>query len=152
MKLFSKLSILLLVVIAMSTQAAQAKGEKSVYVFGIATSFQDSTMYVTAIQQLDSVTIDKKSKALSGIHQLNKQFSTYLHTISKVEYVEVLYYQEDKKDIEKKYIKICKRFAGDKAYKMITIPTDKFAYFNNHGVVEVYGVTHKLEGKPIEED
>lgn len=55
LKYVALMAVLLLTTVQLA-YAAKGKGVKTTYVFGVATSFNDSTAYVTAIQQLDSVT------------------------------------------------------------------------------------------------
>lgn len=151
MYLLKKLSLLLFILIAMGYMPLEAKVKRPVYLFGVATSFQDSTVYITEIQRLDSMTIERKN-GLEGVRTLNRQFASYLHKNNQAEYVEVLFYNEKKDKVEKDLLKIRTKYTSSKAYKLKVIPADTFSYFHDTTVVEARGVAHALEGKPEPEE
>ena len=74
---------LALAIVAISSLAAQAKVEPTTaYMFGFASSFNDSTVYITSVQKVDSVYLSHKNlflegrekvdQALRALHQENK--------------------------------------------------------------------------------
>lgn len=53
---------LALAIVAISSLAAQAKVEPTTaYMFGFASSFNDSTVYITSVQKVDSVYLSHKN-------------------------------------------------------------------------------------------
>ena len=58
---------------------SQAKNEmRKAYVFGFASSFNDSTVYFTDIQELDSAWFTSKNKFLIGRENYSYQLRDYL--------------------------------------------------------------------------
>ena len=58
----SKKIIMTLATMLLTTGAWAALKPKTIYVYGFAASFNDSTVYFTDIQQVDSAYIDSKTK------------------------------------------------------------------------------------------
>ena len=59
------------------TATAKEKKVKRMYIFGVATSFNDSTAYFTSIQAIDSVTTVGKTKILSDKQEYSLQLKGY---------------------------------------------------------------------------
>ena len=88
---------------------AQAKKRKipKVYLFGFSASFNDSTVYLTDIQEVDSAWIDDKSKFLQGRDIYAQQLKDYLtSTMQQPNRICFVMYSETLKDIEKQYVKM----------------------------------------------
>ena len=80
--------------------------EKPVYAFGVAASFNDSVVYYTEIQVLDSVGLDKAGfppKRDLYAYQL-KNYLEY--DLNKPDYTCMIYFSENKKKLEKEASKI----------------------------------------------
>ena len=69
MRLFKQLT-LAIVLMAAGTANVQAQNVKvpHAYMFGFVASFNDSTVYFTNIQKVDSVWVTKKKQRLAGRH------------------------------------------------------------------------------------
>ncbi|EGF59174.1 hypothetical protein [Bacteroides fluxus] len=80
--------------------------EKPVYAFGVAASFNDSVVYYTEIQVLDSVGLDKAG-FLPKRDLYAYQLKNYLeYDLNKPDYTCMIYFSENKKKLEKEASKI----------------------------------------------
>ena len=77
------------------------KSHKPVYAFGIAASFNDSVVYCTEIQVLDSTALDKNG-FLPKRDLYSYQLKNYLeYDLKKPDYTCMIYFSESKKKLEK---------------------------------------------------
>ncbi|AVM53792.1 hypothetical protein C3V43_13210 [Bacteroides heparinolyticus] len=80
--------------------------EKAVYAFGVAASFNDSIVYYTEIQLLDSVELDKNG-FLPKRELYTYQLKNYLEAdFKKPDYTCMIYFSENKKKLEKEAAKV----------------------------------------------
>lgn len=86
------------------------KEHKAVYAFGVAASFNDSIVYCTKIQVLDSVSLDK-SGFLPGREFYSYQLKEYLETeLKKPDYTCMIYFSENMKKLEKEAFKVREKY------------------------------------------
>lgn len=103
---------LLFALMSISTFAAN-KPEK-VYMFGFAASFNDSTVYFTEIQEVDSAYIDSKTKFLYSRENYSYQLKDYLQAQGFKTPTCITVYALSRKDIEKRYANMRKKYTGGK--------------------------------------
>ena len=103
-----------------------------IYLFGMATSFNDSTVYLTDIQQIDSAWIDSRTKFLYGRQDFSYQLAEHLRTGDQVRPTTIVIFAEKRSDIEKKYLKLKKRYTtpkkGHYTIKNINVSTFRFTH------------------------
>lgn len=130
-KTIALLGIMLL--LTASTATAKNKVQR-VYVFGFAASFNDSTVYFTDIQEIDSAWVNEKTKFLLGRDQYSYQLRDYLAKRFEPDRTCILTYALERKDIEKKYVKMKNRYTKEKytrkygQFDVKYITKDDFAY------------------------
>lgn len=79
---------------------------KPVYAFGVAASFNDSIVYYTEIQELDSVSVDKNG-FLPKRDLYSYQLKNYIeYDLKKSDYTCMIYFSESKKKLEKEAAKV----------------------------------------------
>jgi hypothetical protein len=94
---------------------AQAKYKmNTTYMYGFAASFNDSTVYFTDIQEVDSVWLETKNKFLYGRDNYSYQLKDHLKGIGQEHPACLVVFAEKKKDAEKKYVKMRKRYVSNK--------------------------------------
>ena len=76
------------------------------YMFGFAASFNDSIVHFTSVQTVDSVWIDQKTKLMAGRENYSYQLRDYLATKNMPHRTCVVFYNLDRKKIEKKYLQM----------------------------------------------
>ena len=90
---------------AKSTQASKA------YMFGFSASFNDSIVYFTDIQEVDSVWTNGKGRFLAGRNQYSYQLREYFTTkLGMARRTCVVVSSLKRKDVEKKYAKMKKQY------------------------------------------
>lgn len=84
------------------------------YVFGFAASFNDSTVFITEVQQVDSAWIESKGKFLYNRGEYAGQLRTYLRTLGKEDETCVVFFATSEKEILKQYVKLRKTYEQPK--------------------------------------
>lgn len=88
------------------TMKDKEKKEKVVYAFGIAASFNDSVVYYTEIQPLDSVKLDKNG-FLPQRDVYAYQLKNYLeYNLGKADYTCMIYFSNHQGKLEKEAAKV----------------------------------------------
>ncbi len=107
-------TLLLLITAAVLPLTVNAKNvkEPKVYMFGFSASFQDSIIYMTDVQEVDSVWIEGKTKFLVGREQYSHQLKDYLTAQQQPNRVCIVFFALKKEDAEKKYIKMRKQYTS----------------------------------------
>lgn len=132
MKLIKQLT-LAIVLMAAGTTNVQAQNVKvpHAYMFGFVASFNDSTVYFTNIQQVDSVWVTKKKKMLAGrnnySYQLREFFAQKRNMPNRTC---VVVANTDRKKVEKKYIKMKNKYLvkSKKPYDVRNIADSDFKF------------------------
>lgn len=105
---FKRLTIVAMAAIAMTTANAK-DGLQKVYMYGFAASFNDSTVYFTDIQKVDSAWINK-SDFLYSRDNYSYQLRDYLAEKGIPNATCVIGWALKRKKVEKKYQKFLKRY------------------------------------------
>lgn len=132
MKLIKQLTLAIVLMAAGATNV-QAQNVKvpHAYMFGFVASFNDSTVYFTNIQQVDSVWVTKKKKMLAGrnnySYQLREFFAQKLNMPNRTC---VVVANTDRKKVEKKYIKMKNKYLvkSKKPYDVRNIADSDFKF------------------------
>lgn len=102
---------LALAIVAISSLAAQAKVEPTTaYMFGFASSFNDSTVYITSVQKVDSVYLSHKNLFLEGRDNYSFQLRDYLESIGEPKRTCIVMFDRNFKKAEKKWTKLYERY------------------------------------------
>ena len=112
MKLFKHLTLAIaLMAFGSSNVSAQNVKVPQAYMFGFVASFNDSTVYFTNIQKVDSVWVAKKKHMLAGrsqyAYQLREFFTQKRNMPNRTC---VVMANVDRKKLEKKYIKMKNKY------------------------------------------
>lgn len=101
------------------------------YMFGFSASFNDSTVYFTNIQQVDSVWVTKKKKMLSGRNHYSYQLREFFAQQRLMpNRTCVVVANVDRKKLEKKYIKMKNKYLANskKPYDVRTVSEADFKF------------------------
>lgn len=111
------MAMIFMVMIPQQAKAKQIVVPKS-YMFGFVANFTDSVVYFTDIQTVDSVWYNDKNKFLLGRSQYANQLRTYFtNTLNKPHSTCIVISALTRKDAEKKYLKLKKKYTGKYAGK-----------------------------------
>lgn len=132
MKLIRKIA-LAIVLMAASTTHLQAQIVKvpQAYMFGFVASFNDSTVYFTNIQQVDSVWVTKKKGMLAGRNNYSYQLREYFaQQRNQPNRTCVVVANTNRKKVEKKYIKMKNKYLvkSKKPYDVRNIADSDFKF------------------------
>lgn len=128
MKFISRITLLL--VCAFTIGSVQAKTKKNeIYAFAVATSFNDSVVYITSINHLDFATTDKKTDFLNHRMAYSNQFKLFLDKKFQKDHISALFFSKKKESLEKKYIKLRRKYQKDKETKFVEIPVTDFKFY-----------------------
>lgn len=125
--ILKKLLLVLVAFLMVGSVAKAADKTKRVYVYGMAISFNDSTVYMTDIQTLDSAAVKSKTGFLYGRDNYSYQLRDYLKSKGFQTPTCETTFSVKKKDIEKKFIAAKKRYGNGK-YTLKHITPNEFQY------------------------
>ncbi|MCD8297565.1 MAG: hypothetical protein LUC88_08330 [Prevotella sp.] len=97
------------------------------YIFGFATSFTDSTIYITEIQQMDSLWIENKTFMLDR-DNYSYQLKNYLDKQGQQHRTCMMFFAIKRKDIDKKYEKIKKKYVTKGNYYISYLRENDFQF------------------------
>lgn len=103
--------------LALSYSAAQAKNvvEKKAYMFGFSASFNDSIVYFTNIQEVDSVWFTQKKSFLAGRREYANQLRDYCNDkLNQPKRTCIVIGDKQYKKVAKKYEKMKKMYTQNK--------------------------------------
>lgn len=124
------IAIALMAAGTMKVQAQDIKVPQA-YMFGFVASFNDSTVYFTNIQQVDSVWVTKKKQFLAGRNQYSNQLREYFAQQRNMpNRTCVVVANVDRKKLEKKYIKMKNKYLvkSKKPYDVRNISENDFKF------------------------
>ena len=78
--------------------------------FGFASSFNDSTVYITSVQKVDSVYLSHKNLFLEGRDNYSFQLRDYLESIGEPKRTCIVMFDRNFKKAEKKWAKLYERY------------------------------------------
>ena len=122
-----ELILTLVVALTALTASAVNKPEK-VYMYGFAASFNDSTVYFTSLQEIDSVYIDSKTKFLYSRDNYSYQLRDYLSAHGAENYTCTTVFALNRKAAEKKYAKLRKRYTQGGKYTVKDLSKTDFFF------------------------
>lgn len=133
----SKKIILTLSAMLMTTGAWAELRPKTIFVYGFAASFNDSTIYFTDIQQIDSAYIDSKTKFLYSRENYSYQLRDYLDKLGFKNATCTTSFAMTKKEAEKKYLALRKKYLEGGKYNINYLKEHDFQYKAISGQIEV---------------
>lgn len=121
-------NLLILLALICSLAVSAKKDELvKVYMFGVATTFNDSTLVMTDINTIDSAFV--RNSVLTERVIYSYQLEDYLETVCKKQGVTVaVIWGTNRKSVEKDFLKIRRRYLQDKTTKLEALPEEKFRF------------------------
>lgn len=122
-----KYMLLLAALMLAANVSAKMLKTSHMYMFGFSASFKDSVVYVTDIQDVQGVWIEKKSKFLMGRDKYSEQLKTHLtEQLRQNDRVCVVFFNKSKKKAEKKYLKLMKKYKKGYDIRYLNVTEFKF--------------------------
>ena len=116
--------------VSMTAEAKKTMVPK-MYMFGIAASFNDSIVYFTNIQEIDSVWFSQKKSLLAGRSSYSMQLRNYCtDKLNEAHRTCIVIGDKKRKKVEKKYEKMKKMYTQNKktTYDVRFIPEEDFKF------------------------
>ena len=116
-------AIILMMLATQKTMAQKLKVSPKIYAYGFSASFNDSVVYITDIQEIDSVWVTSRYGFLVNRDNYSNQLREFLAEKRHEENRTcIITFAFKRKDIEKKYIKLKQRYTkkGDFDVKFLT--------------------------------
>lgn len=108
--------------------SAFADKPQRVYLFGVATNLNDSTVYLTDVQHLDSMTLNADG-SLPNYVGYSLQLKVYLEgELDESHQTCAVIYSEKKKKLEKRFLAVRKKYLNIKGNTLKLIGSDTFQF------------------------
>jgi len=127
-RIIATLAIALCMVITVVAGGRNSNQQGTVWMFGFAASFNDSTVYMTDIQMVDSAWTTNKNIMLTGRDNYSYQLRDYLKKQGVNTPTCVTTFALKYKDIQKKYLKMKRRYTKGGRYDVRFVETRDFSY------------------------
>lgn len=125
--ILSVLTTMLLIIGSLSTEAKPK--QTKVYIFGISTSFTDSTTYITDIQTLDPAYIETATGFLYDRSIYSQQLQIWAEVVKNKPYTTcAVFFSESKSKIEKKFLQIRNKYSKDQSTKLQSLENGEFKF------------------------
>ena len=98
------------------------------YICGFATSFNDSTVYFTEIQPMEGTWVDGKTGFLYSRDNYSYQLREALKTLGLPNPTCVTVYGKTRKEVEKKYFAMKKRYTANGRYNVKYLTAHDFSF------------------------
>lgn len=125
------LLVALLGMASLTTFAAskdKADEPKRVYMYGVSVNFNDSVVYMTDVQHLDSIVINKDG-SIQNYANYSIQLKVYLEgMLGESNQTCAVIYSDNKKKLEKRFVKMRKRYQTSKNKLLKQVGTDAFQF------------------------
>lgn len=123
--------VALVALVALSASMASARSvRKTVYMFGLAASFNDSTVYVTDVQRVDSAWVDSRTRFLFSRDAYSQQLRQFLAAKGETDRTCVTTFAFNEKEAIKKFNKLIGKYTGNKKanFNMRYLKPSEFSY------------------------
>lgn len=110
---------------------AMQKGKGKVYVFGFSQQLTDTIAYITDIQEIDSIDLDKKTMFLPYRSEFSLQLKEYLEGTEKMQkQTACVFFAPTRKKLTKVHGKMTKRYLENADVRLVLIDENKFKFKN----------------------
>lgn len=131
--LYTILAVIMMAVFCPATIQAKRVVVPEMYLFGMAASFNDTIVYFTDIQRVDSCWINTKNNFLQSREVMSKQLREHLATKhDQPNRTCIVFYAQKRSRIEKKFLKIKKLYTkskdGQQHFDLRYLPDGEFKF------------------------
>lgn len=130
MKNIFRMAFICMIMLMMSIQSFAVVKPTKLYAYGFAASFNDSTVYITDIMEIDSAWVDARSGFLYSRDNYSYQLKAYLEQKGFQNPTCIISFAEKRKNAEKKYMKLRKKYTKIPGAYTIKYLTEQEFRFN----------------------
>lgn len=129
MRLFLKIFLAVVMAMPMVASAQKAKLE-TVYLFGVGINFADSTVYLSAVERLDEVPLDRSQGYLLNRYAYSEQLYQYLYTKAEMRNETcAVVFSTSRAKAEKRYLHLRRKMIKERGVRnVIEIPGGDFHF------------------------
>jgi len=127
-KLNRYLMLTVMLTLFVSYNASAKVKNTPIYLFGVATSFADSTIYFTEVQQVDSACLYERSKFVYGRENYSYQLRDYLRAQGFAFPLCITGFATSRTKADKKYMALQKKYMKKGGYNIHYIKNTEFRY------------------------
>ncbi len=115
--------------LALAANAAtpEGKAKGGLYMFGMTTDFNDSTVCLTPVMHVEGAAIDKKTKFLPGCSLYGNQLKAYIEAKQGGTKTPIVFYEEKRGKLEQSYVRVRRRLKAG-GWKLTELPSGEFAF------------------------
>ena len=125
-----RLRLFLVATFALAASFSMAESQcTKLYMYGFAASFNDSTVYLTDIQEVDSAWTDVKTGFLYSRDNYSYQLRDYLKKTGVPHPTCITVYAKTRKEAEKKYVAMKRRYTTKGNYIVKYIESTDFGFY-----------------------
>ena len=132
MRFFKILGVMLLITFMSIEAGARGVECTRVYAFGFSASFNDSIVYFTEIQTIDSAYLEGRTHFLVERQEYSSQLKNYFTSIGEEGRTCVIFYATTEKEIMKQYLKLRKQYEqpkkGHPRFRVVNVMKDSFVF------------------------
>jgi len=143
--------VLLCLAFAGSAEAKRHRVKQmQMYMMGVAISHLDSAVFITDMQLVDSITIEKKTKFLMDRQLYSMQLRDYLSgAYEGGPFVCTVYFGSSRKKMERRYLSLHKRYVQGSNMQTVLVDQSQFRFKPEEYVEQVIleGQAPKKKGK-----
>lgn len=127
MKLYTRIStVALLLLLAVGSLQAKGKDDDKVYAFSYGTCFNDSTVFISAVEVLEGAVVDSKTKFLVDRSRYSNRMKAYLDTHYDGAHTCAVFFDKKRDSLEKLYAKLRRTIKKDTHTTLVEIPVTEF--------------------------
>ena len=106
-----------------------SKGTGTIYMFGVSQMLADSVIYITTINQVDSIDLEKKTKMLPFRSDFSLQLKEYMEGQQHLKHqTTCVFFAEKRKKLAKKQYKVKKRYLDNPDTKIVMLDEKSFTF------------------------
>lgn len=109
-------------------ESLQARERETVYAFGYSTNLNDTTQFLTTVQELPGASLSRKEGFLEHRHEYGNQLKAHLESRYEGHETCAMFFGKNRKSVEKKYAKIRARLLKMKHSRLVLLPAEEFLF------------------------
>lgn len=115
-----------IVALCATLQVAARDRQQPIYMFAYGTNFNDSTVYLSAVEVVKGATLEAKTNFLNGRLTYSNAFKQYLDVKYNGVHTAAVFFNVKRDKLEKIYLKIRRNAQKSKAVRLVEIPVADF--------------------------
>lgn len=126
----AKIFILIGLALLLCAPAQAKKKPQNIYLFGLSISFTDSLVYITDIQQIDSIALESRTKFLPDRQHYSYALEDFLQNkYNLTQRTCMVFFDDNKSKLDKKRLKVLNRLERKKNSNIVKLSQEQFQFY-----------------------